>query len=41
MRKAVGMRVNEKYEQCVGALKSYATNAGFEEVVIGLSGGID
>lgn len=35
------MRVSEKYDQCVGALKTYADTAGFKDVVIGLSGGID
>lgn len=31
----------QKYELCLQALKDYAANAGFTDVVIGLSGGID
>ena len=35
------MRTGERYEACVSALKMYAEDAGFTEVVIGLSGGMD
>lgn len=35
------MDAGQKYAACVDALKEYAQNAGFSEVVIGLSGGID
>ena len=35
------MEAIEKYDTCVGALADYAKNAGFSDVVIGLSGGID
>lgn len=35
------MDPQEKYRLCVEALKSYVEEAGFSEVVIGLSGGID
>ena len=35
------MQVAEKYRICVAALGDYAKNAGFSDVVIGLSGGID
>ena len=35
------MLAREKYRACVAALKDYADNAGFTDVVIGLSGGID
>lgn len=35
------MQAKEKYDLCVEALKDYAENAGFTDVVIGLSGGID
>lgn len=35
------METGEKYQACVAALKDYAQAAGFSQVVIGLSGGID
>ena len=35
------MQVGEKYDSCVAALKAYGERAGFSDVVIGLSGGID
>lgn len=35
------MQTQEKYEICVQALKGYVGQAGFTDVVIGLSGGID
>lgn len=35
------MRDHEKYELCLEALKDYVSVAGFTDVVIGLSGGID
>lgn len=35
------MQARERYRTCVEALKTYADNAGFEDVVIGLSGGMD
>ena len=35
------MRTGEQYEACVSALKAYAEQAGFSDVVIGLSGGMD
>lgn len=35
------MDVSQKYAACVDALKQYAYDAGFADVVIGLSGGID
>ncbi|MCH4185183.1 MAG: NAD(+) synthase [Eggerthellaceae bacterium] len=35
------MREQEKYRICVTALKDYVANAHFDDVVIGLSGGID
>lgn len=35
------MRVGDKYEACVEATKAYVGAAGFTDVVIGLSGGID
>ena len=35
------MDSSQKYAACVDALKEYAGGAGFDEVVIGLSGGID
>ncbi len=35
------MQTEEKYRACVQALKAYADNAGFTDVVLGLSGGID
>lgn len=35
------MQPQEKYEICVQALKEYVENAGFSDVVIGISGGID
>lgn len=35
------MRTEDRYRACVDALKGYADNAGFTDVVIGLSGGID
>jgi NAD+ synthetase len=35
------MLARDKYRVCVDALKEYADNAGFTDVVIGLSGGMD
>lgn len=35
------MRVEEKYQACLRALADYAASAGFSDVVLGLSGGID
>lgn len=35
------MRTGEQYETCVNALKSFVDGAGFDDVVIGLSGGMD
>lgn len=35
------MQAEEMYQQCVKALKDYTLGAGFTDVVIGLSGGID
>ena len=35
------MRASQQYQICVDALKDYAQNAGFTDVLIGLSGGID
>lgn len=35
------MDSKEKYERCVEELKHFANDAGFTEVVIGLSGGLD
>lgn len=35
------MDASQKYAACADALKEYARNAGFADVVIGLSGGID
>ncbi len=35
------MQTEQQYYACVDALKAYADNAGFTEVVLGLSGGID
>ena len=35
------MQTDEQYRLCVEALKAYADGAGFADVVIGLSGGID
>ena len=35
------MELSQKYAACVDALKEYACSAGFTDVVIGLSGGID
>lgn len=35
------MRTGEQYEACVNALKTYAEQAGFSDVVVGLSGGMD
>lgn len=35
------MLAREKYRVCVSALKEYADGAGFTDVVIGLSGGMD
>ncbi|WP_080801720.1 NAD(+) synthase [Arabiibacter massiliensis] len=35
------MKTGEKYDACVGALKEFAEGAGFTDVVIGLSGGMD
>lgn len=35
------MQIEQKYRACVDALSDYVHGAGFDEVVIGLSGGID
>lgn len=35
------MDVSQKYQACAQALSDYAAGAGFQDVVIGLSGGID
>ena len=35
------MELSEKYERALGALKSYVEQAGFTDVLLGLSGGID
>lgn len=35
------MQPSEMYRICTGALRDYVTGAGFTDVVIGLSGGID
>lgn len=35
------MDASQKYRACTKELSEYASNAGFEDVVIGLSGGID
>lgn len=35
------MRLEQKYQACVAALESYASEAGFSEALLGLSGGID
>ena len=35
------MKAGDKYQACVDALAAYANGAGFSQVVIGLSGGID
>lgn len=35
------MQAADKYQACVDALSEYAKSAGFSDVVIGLSGGID
>lgn len=35
------MHIDERYRLCVKALKEYVEDAGFSDVVIGLSGGID
>lgn len=35
------MEPREMYHRCLGALKAYAENAGFTDMVIGLSGGLD
>lgn len=35
------MRSSEQYEACVSALKAYVEDAGFTDVVLGLSGGMD
>ena len=35
------MKPEEMYSRCSGALKRYADDAGFTDVVIGLSGGLD
>lgn len=35
------MQASEKYQACADALKGYVEGAGFADVVIGLSGGID
>lgn len=35
------MQTKQKYEACLQALKDYVAGAGFTDVVIGLSGGID
>lgn len=39
--KGPNMKDRERYRLCVDALKRYAEDAGFSDVVIGLSGGID
>ena len=35
------MRANDMYEACADALRAYAEDAGFTDMVVGLSGGID
>lgn len=35
------MQAGQKYEACVEALRAYAQDAGFSEMLVGLSGGID
>lgn len=35
------MEAQEKYQACVQALKDYVQGAGFTDVIVGLSGGID
>ena len=35
------MELAEKYERSCNALRDYAQAAGFSDIVIGLSGGID
>ena len=35
------MRANDMYEACADALCAYAEGAGFTDMVVGLSGGID
>lgn len=35
------MKAGDKYKACASALKDYAKTAGFEQAVIGLSGGVD
>lgn len=35
------MRADEHYNTCVGALKAFVEQAGFTDVVLGLSGGMD
>ena len=35
------MRANDMYEACADALRAYAEGAGFTDMVVGLSGGID
>ena len=35
------METSERYRLCVEALQGYADDAGFSDVVIGLSGGMD
>lgn len=35
------MTTQERYEACTGALRHFARNAGFSDVVLGLSGGMD
>lgn len=35
------MQTSEQYQACVDALRAYVEGAGFSDVVIGLSGGID
>ena len=35
------MRANDMYEACADALRAYAEGAGFTDMVVGLSGGIE
>ena len=35
------MRANDMYQACAEALRAYAEGAGFTDMVVGLSGGID
>ena len=35
------MQASEKYQACLGGLKSFAENAGFTDMLVGLSGGLD